>query len=159
MKRDLDKILCGLMTVNGTDLWEEYGVFLVEEKRGGRENQNALLTPARTKTTPSVNFREEDGRKYPANLRPASEEREFTLHFAQYADTAEEWVDRYRAFIRFLKTGKDGWLNMTFRELPGLSMRCFYMEAGTFKALTHLAAQGVQASRYKIKFKEPNPSF
>ena len=39
----MDKILGGLVLINGTDIWKEYGVFLTEEKKGGRENLNAIL--------------------------------------------------------------------------------------------------------------------
>ena len=39
-------ILSGLVLVNGTDIWTEYGVFLVEDRRGGMENLTAILTPS-----------------------------------------------------------------------------------------------------------------
>ncbi len=39
----------GLVTINGTDIWKEYGAFLTEEKRGGRENLTAIMTPAKVK--------------------------------------------------------------------------------------------------------------
>ena len=29
--------------VNGTDIWTEYGVFLVEDRRGGMENLLSLI--------------------------------------------------------------------------------------------------------------------
>ena len=35
--------MSGQVLVNGTDIWQEYGVFLTEEKKGGRENLNAIL--------------------------------------------------------------------------------------------------------------------
>ena len=34
----MGNILSGLVLVNGTDIWTEYGVFLVEDRRGGMEN-------------------------------------------------------------------------------------------------------------------------
>ena len=34
----MEPIMGGLFLVNGTDIWTEYGVFLTEEKRGGRDN-------------------------------------------------------------------------------------------------------------------------
>ena len=42
-------ILGGLVLVNGTDIWTEYGVFLVEDRRGGMENLTAILTPSKAK--------------------------------------------------------------------------------------------------------------
>ncbi len=41
----MEKILGGLVLVNGTDIWSTYGVFLVEDKRGGMDNLTAILTP------------------------------------------------------------------------------------------------------------------
>ena len=38
----MDKILGGLVLMNGTDIWTEYGVFLAEEKRGGMDNLTAI---------------------------------------------------------------------------------------------------------------------
>ena len=35
----MEKILGGLVLVNGTDIWSTYGVFLVEDKRGGMDNR------------------------------------------------------------------------------------------------------------------------
>ena len=37
----MGNILSGLVLVNGTDIWTEYGVFLVEDRRGGMENLTA----------------------------------------------------------------------------------------------------------------------
>lgn len=45
----MGNILSGLVLVNGTDIWTEYGVFLVEERRGGMENLTAILTPSKAK--------------------------------------------------------------------------------------------------------------
>ena len=140
-------ILTGQVLVNGTDIWQEYGVFLTEEKKGGRENLNAILTPSKTKTHVGVDIREANGK---------NEEREVTLHFAQYAQTRTEWLTKYRAFIQFLKTGEDGWLNVHFPSL-GLTLRMYYVSSGQFRGLTYLWNEGVQAGRYKVTFKEPEP--
>ncbi len=43
----MGNILGGLVLVNGTDIWTEYGVFLVEDRRGGMENLTAILTPSK----------------------------------------------------------------------------------------------------------------
>ena len=37
----MGNILSGLVLVNGTDIWTEYGVFLVEDRRGGMENKHS----------------------------------------------------------------------------------------------------------------------
>lgn len=80
----------GLVTINGTDIWKEYGAFLTEEKKGGRENLTAIMTPAKAKSHVGVNIRENNGTKYSAKLDVKSEERDVTLHFAIFARTREE---------------------------------------------------------------------
>lgn len=148
----------GKVIINGTDIWNEYGVFLTEEKKGGRENLTAIMTPAKTKSHVGVNIREHDGVKYSADLNPKSEERDVTLHFALFAPTKEQWLSRYRSFISFLKQGEKGWLRVRLPELD-LTMTMFYVESSSYKPLTYLWKEGVQASRFKVKFREPEPSF
>lgn len=150
--------LKGLLIINGTDVWTEFGAFLVEEKKGGRENLTAILAPAKAKSHVGVNIREHNGTKYSSKLDTKSEERDVTLHFAMFAKTKSEWLRNYAAFISFLKEGKDGWLQVRFPDLD-LTMRMFYVDASSFKPLTYLWKEGVQASRFKVKFKEPEPSF
>lgn len=152
----MDKILGGLVLINGTDIWKKYGVFLTEEKKGGRENLNAILTPSKTKDHVGVDIREHDGKKYSRILLPANAERDVTLHFAQYSRTREQWLANYMAFIRFLKTGKDGWLTISFTEL-GLTLKVFYLDCSGYRSLTYLWKEGVQAGRYKVRFREPEP--
>ena len=148
----------GLVTINGTDIWKEYGAFLTEEKKGGRENLTAIMTPAKAKSHVGVNIRENNGTKYSAKLDVKSEERDVTLHFAIFARTREEWLETYRAFITMLKQGRDGWLTFRFRQL-NLTMRMFYVSCGSYKPLTSLWQGEIQASRFKVTFKEPEPTF
>ena len=117
----MDKILGGLVLVNGTDIWKEYGVFLVEDKRGGMDNLTAILTPSKTKKDIAVNIREEQGEKYSATLTPRNEPRDVTLNFAMYNSTKAGWLQKYLSFINFLKQGKNGWLDIGFVQLniPG----------------------------------------
>lgn len=103
-----NKALEGLVIINGRDIWKEYGVFLTEERRGGRENLAAIMAPAKTKGHVGVNIRERDGVKYSRVLSVANEERDVTLHVALVAGTRAEWLARYRAFISFLKKGDGG---------------------------------------------------
>lgn len=149
-------VLSGLVLMNGTDIWEEYGVFLTEEKKGGLENLAAILAPSKVKEHVGVDFRELDGKRYSETLEVVNEERDVTLHFAQYAPTKAEWMRKYMAFIGFLKNGDDGWLNIRFTELD-LTLRVFFVECSSFRPLTYLWKERVQASRYKVKFREPEP--
>mgnify|MGYP001092792509 CR=1 FL=1 len=69
-------ILGGLVLVNGTDIWTEYGVFLVEDRRGGMENLTAILTPSKAKKDTAVGkiqrraYPEERGTRRDAALCP-----------------------------------------------------------------------------------------
>lgn len=144
--------------INGTDLWTEFGAFLTEEKKGGRENLTAIMTPSKVKSHVAVNIREQNGSKYSSKLEVRNEERDITLHFALFAETRSRWLERYRAFISFLKQGEEGWLEMSFPELD-LTMKVFYVESPAYKPLTYLWKEGVHASRFKVKFREPDPSF
>lgn len=150
--------LKNLVVINGTDIWTEFGAFLTEEKKGGRENLTAIMAPSKVKSHVGVNIREENGSKYSSRLEVKNEERDVTLHFALFAQTKSEWLRRYRDFIAFLKTGDNGWLNVRFTEL-NLTMRMFYVESPSYKPLTCLWKEGVQASRFKVRFREPVPSF
>lgn len=150
--------LKGLLIINGTDIWITFGAFLVEKKRGGRENLTAIMTPSKAKSHVGVNIRERDGIKYSDILDARNDERDVTLYFALFARTKDEWLRRYRDFITFLKRGKDGWLSVNLSELD-LTMRMFYVDCGGYEPLTYLWKEGVQASRFKIRFREPEPSF
>lgn len=152
----MGKILSGLVLVNGIDIWTEYGVFLVEDKRGDMENLTAILTPSKAKPDTAVNIREEDGEKYSAVLAPKNEARDVTLHFALYNKTQAGWMKKYFEFINFLKQGKDGWLDISFPQLD-LTLHVKYKESPKFKPLTYLWKEGVHASKFKVKFREPKP--
>lgn len=66
----MDNILTGLVLINGTDIWKEYGAFLAEEQRGGMDNLTAILTPSKLKSETAVDIREENGEKYQKGSRP-----------------------------------------------------------------------------------------
>lgn len=155
MNKDLLK---NLVIINGVDIWTEFGAFLTEEKKGGRENQTAIMTPSKVKSHVAVNIREHDGSKYSSKLEIKNEERDVTLHFALFAESQSRWLIKYREFISFLKQGEDGWLNIRFPEL-NLTMRMFYVECSGYKTLSYIWQEGVHASRFKVKFREPVPSF
>lgn len=152
----MDKILGGLVLVNNVDIWDSYGVFLTEKKKGGKDNLKEILRASKVKPHVGVNIREENGRKYSSSLTVVNDERDITLHFALFAETKDEWWQKYRDFIGFIKRGEKGWLNVKFTDL-GLTLRMFYLDSTEPEPLTCLWQEGKQASRFKIKFKEPNP--
>lgn len=151
--------LTGQVTINGTDLWTGFHAFLREEKRGSRENLDALLAPANSKSHVPVNIREEQGERYSADLTPRSEGRDVTLHFAVYAPTAALFVNRYRTFIAALKNGDRGWLIFRFPTLD-LTMRMYAKEfPGGFTAISDLWNGTEQCGAFKVTFREPVSSF
>lgn len=154
----MGKILGGQVLVNGIDIWEEYGAFLCEEKRGGMENLAAIFTASKLKKETAVDIREEDGEKYSSVLTPRNEARDVELHFALYAKTRAGWMRSYFGFIRFLKQGENGWLDVRFPPLD-LTLHVKYSDSGRFKPLSCLWVDGLltYASRFKIKFREPKP--
>lgn len=151
-------ILAGQVLINGVDIWTRYGVFLTEEKKGGLDNLAAILAPSQPKQHTGVDIREQNGKRYSNELDVASEERKVTLWFAQYASTKAEWLRNYADFIRFLKTGQNGWLSISFPSLD-LTLRVFCSGFSNYKPLTYLWQAGKQASKYKVTFTEPNPTF
>ena len=152
----MDKIISGLFLVNGIDVWKKYGVFLTEEKEGGRDNLKAILAASKTKEHTAVDIREQNGEKYADELVVANQARDVTLLFALYATTKVEWLNKYRDFIAFLKAGQKGWLSLYFPQLQ-LTLRVHYRESSNFKPLTYLWREGVQASSFRVKFHEPDP--
>lgn len=150
-------VLAGRCIINGKDIWTEYHAFLREERKGSRENINALLAPAKMKPHVAVNYRERNGEQYSASLTPRSEGRDITLHFCITDDTASGFVDKYLSFIDFLKTGSNGWLTMVF-PLFGLTIRVYADQFPSgFTAISDLWSEGTQAGAFKVKFREPDP--
>lgn len=157
MNMAMDAILGGKVLINGTDIWTEYGVFLVEKKRGGRDNLKAIMAPSKTKSHVAVDIREEEGEKYSSVLDVKNQARDVKLYFALYADTREAWLSQYRAFIAFLKEGDKGWLDIRFPDLD-LTLHVFYKEGSDYEPLTYLWQAGRQASRFYVTFREPAPA-
>ena len=155
----MTNVISGQVTVNNQYLWDDFHAFLREEKKGGRENLNALLAPARTKDHVAVNLREQNGEKHSAILDQKSEGRDVTLHFAIHASSRAQFITRYRTFIAFLKTGDNGWLNFGFPTL-GLEMRMYAKDfPGGFTALSNLWVESEQCGAFKVTFREPVSSF
>ena len=152
----MDKMLSGLVLMNGTDIWTEYGVFLAEEKRGGMDNLTAILTPSKAKPDVAVNIRELQGEKYSAVLTPRNEPRDVTLCFALYNKTQAGWLQKYLAFINFLKAGDGGWLDINLPQLD-LTLHVKYTDSTKFTPLTYIWRKGVHAGRFNVKFREPVP--
>lgn len=150
--------LQGILLINGTDIWTQFSAFLAEESAERHDNYAALLAPAKTKSHLAVSLREEQGERLAADLRPRSEGRDIELRFALIADTAQQYIARYRDFIAFLKTGNKGWLNLSLPAL-GLTLRCYFKQCTQLTQLTPIKGEMQQAALLKITFREPISSF
>jgi bifunctional DNA-binding transcriptional regulator/antitoxin component of YhaV-PrlF toxin-antitoxin module len=153
----MDNILGGLLFINETDVWKTFGVFLYEEKAGGKNNLKAIMAASNVKEHIPVKIREKNGEKYSDTLQVTNDARDVTLYFAQYSDSKSGWLEKYKSFISFLKHGEKGWLNIRFPELEDLTLKVFYHDSSEFKPLTYLYKEGRQVGCFKVKFREPNP--
>ncbi len=150
--------LTGLMTINGVDIWSQYGVFLAEEKAGGMTNMSALLTPSDVKDSTAVDFREETGEKYADDLVQTNAARDVTLTFALIADSPANWQTKYGSFISFLKSG---WLSMlVYGDDYYIGVKVFYKKTTKFTPLVSLwhAGHKKYGGRFSVTFREPQPA-
>jgi hypothetical protein len=151
-------ILTGLLFINETDVYAQYGAFLSEDKASDHTNYAALMKPSGMKPHVAVSFREENGEKLPAVLTPRSEARDVTLQFAILSGSACRFMQNYADFVRFLKSG---WLDICLPEL-GKTFRMYLLSCSDYDQLTPLTDDGEAgdcAARFKVKFREPSPSF
>ncbi|MDR2146065.1 MAG: hypothetical protein LBE91_06375 [Tannerella sp.] len=147
-------ILEGLLFINNTDVWLQFGAFLSEDNANEHRNYSELMKPAAVKPYVSVAFREDDGEELPANLLTRSEARDVTLQFAIIADNAVQFKQRYTAFMAFLKSG---WLDVEVPELDEM-FRFYFVSCSGYEQLSPpLPPQGGVAASFSIKFREPGP--
>ena len=145
----------GLLFINTVDVFTEYSAILSEDKASDNSNYAALLKPADMKPYIAVSFREENGEKLPNVLTSRSEARDVTLQFAIIANNANTYMNKYKAFIQFLKSG---WLNVDIPELSK-TFKMFLVSFTNYDQITPLDDSTDVAARFKVKFREPNPSF
>lgn len=147
-------ILEGLLYINGMDVYTSYGAFLCEDREGDNANYAALMKPPSMKSYVAVNFRERDGEKLPAELMPRFEPRDITLQFAICAATKAEFIANYDAFVGILR---GGWINLRMPEL-NKTFRLYYQSCTEWSQITPIA-DGEVAAKFKVKFREPEPTW
>ena len=97
------KILEGLLTINGVDIYKEYNAFLAEDSAAGHSNYDELLKVPAMKAYTTVSFREENGERLPDVLpEPHYEARDVTLQFGILTGTKEEWYRKVVTVQTFL---------------------------------------------------------
>lgn len=148
------KILEGLLTINGVDIYKEYNAFLAEDSATGRTNYNELLKVPAMKAYTVVSFREENGERLPDVLpEPHYEARDVTLQFGILTETKEEWYRKYIAFLSFLQSG---WLVFVLPEL-GTNYRMYFKSSMTHQMVSPFTNGDKVYGKIKLKFREPNP--
>lgn len=150
------EILNGLLKINGADAYGVYGVFLSENDEGEHRNYNELMRPAPSKKHTCVSFREKDGEDYPDTLMPALQARDIELRFTLEAESREDFLTKYSAFIQMLRNGDDGWLILHLAELDR-SYRVFYLDCTEWDQLTGF--EGKVYASFTVKFREPVPAY
>lgn len=149
-------ILEGLLLINGTDVYTQYGAFLAETAAGKHENYDALLAPPPLKEQTEVSIREEDGVRLPDTLPQAFDARDIKLLFAIVAPDAASYLSRYAAFVRFLKEGDGGWLSLYVADLQ-LTFRTYATDISEYSQLTDFG--GEVAATFRVTLREPKPDF
>lgn len=117
--------LTGYLTINGADIWTQYGAFLAETEPGGHTNMDALLRLPKAKDITTVDFRERTGVELPSSPDVKLSSIERTLQFWLSADTAAERLRNYRAMLTLLTSGllaaavKDyRTYNLVYQDMP-----------------------------------------
>lgn len=148
------KILEGLLTINGVDVYKEYNAFLAEDSAASHTNYDELLKVPAMKVYTAVSFREENGERLPDILpEPHYEARDVTLQFGLLTKTKEEWYQKYVAFLSFLKSG---WLVFALPEL-GTTYRMYFKSSMTHQMVSPFKNGDKVYGKLKLKFREPNP--
>lgn len=148
------KILEGLLTINGVDIYKEYNAFLAEDSAASHSNYDELLKVPAMKVYTAVSFREENGERLPDILpEPHYEARDVTLQFCILTETKEEWYQKYVAFLSFLKSG---WLVFALPELK-VNYRMYFKSSMTHQMVSPFKNGDKVYGKFKLKFREPNP--
>lgn len=151
--------LKNLLYINNVDIYDTYNVFLAEDKQGDHTNMDALLKPSAMKTNVAVDIRELPGESYSFDLKPKNQARDVTLSFICHGDGKTGFLTNYKAFIAFVKAGLNGtgWLSLTIPEIPSTTFTFFVQDCGEYNNLTYMG-DGMVAARFKIRFREPDPT-
>ncbi len=150
----MNGIMEGLLYINDRDVWTDFGAWLVEDEEGETKNYSALMKFPAVKDHVVVDFRERDGEKLPEKLEQRWQPRDVSLKFAIAAADKAAFMLRRNAFISFLKTGDNGWLNLRLPEL-GMVYRVHYKDCQDYEHIEDVG--GMVAGKFTVKFREPNP--
>ena len=133
--------LTGYLTINGTDVWTEYGAFLGETEEGGHVNMDALLRMPKAKDITTVDFRERNGVELPQNPNVKLSSIERTLQLWLRGSSASDRLDKYQRMMTLIRT-----YNMVYQDMPADPEWYESYEGDRFYVL------------FSVKFMEPQPS-
>lgn len=97
--------LTGFLTINGTDVWTEYGAFLGETEEGGHVNMDALLRMPSAKDITTVDFRERVGVELPLNPDVKLNSIERTLQFFLRGTSVTDRLEKYQRMMTLITSG------------------------------------------------------
>ena len=151
------EMLKGQCTINGVDIYEQYGAFLAYTSGDDPlANYTALLTPPEMKEQRKVDYAEDNGVRLPSTLIQRWKEREIALQFCIVAANRTQFESRYYGFLNFLKDGASGWLNISIEQLSR-TWRVYLLRVTPYKQLSSF--DGDVAATFTAVFEEPNPNF
>nr|DAX74338.1 MAG TPA: hypothetical protein [Caudoviricetes sp.] len=145
--------LTGYLTINGTDVWTEYGAFLGETEEGGHVNMDALLRMPKAKDITTVDFRERNGVELPQNPNVKLSSIERTLQFWLRGSSASDRLDKYQRMMTLITSGMLAiavknyrTYNMVYQDMPADPEWYESYEGDRYYVL------------FSLKFLEPQPS-
>lgn len=145
--------LTGFLTINGTDVWTEYGAFLGETEEGGHVNMDALLRMPSAKDITTVDFRERVGVELPLNPDVKLSSIERTLQFWLRGTSVTDRLDKYQRMMTLITSGMLAisvknyrTYKMVYQDMPEDPSWYESYEGDRFYVL------------FSVKFMEPQPS-
>lgn len=145
--------LTGYMTINGTDIWTQYGCFLGETEVGGHVNMDALLRMSKAKDITKVDFRERTGVELPDNpdIKLSSIER--TLQFWLRGNSKSDRLQKYQQLLTLITSGL---LTITVKDYRTYKM--VYLDMPSEPDWYESFEGNSYYAFFQIKFLEPAPT-
>lgn len=125
--------------INGKDAWETWNVYLEEG------SERSLLLPANNKEFVSNKNRSEHGKRIIVDS-PRLDERDLQLVFCIIADTEDNFLEKYDAFVAELNSG---WVQLKVIKVK----KVYNLTTSSFLDLGYYEQMG----KLSVRFNEPNP--
>lgn len=129
------------LTINGTDAWTAYGVYMDDSSLG------QLLAPPPLKDRITSTSRAENGTRVVTDAPVYVAEREITLQLGIYGETEEKFLTNVKALTKVLTESKTITIGAA-----GDSYTCIYLSCSQFSAYM----RGI--GKFVLRLKEYNPA-